>query len=103
MSLNDLIDLTARHQSLQRAEIISAEGYCENIIGVKGVAIVHRFLILELRRLGQYSIWLRLDRKRGQGIGLLAVLAASWETSANDTVRDAGLLADEYVNTTGTT
>lgn len=82
--LERLIQLTDRHRSLRRAEILSAEGYWKKTNGV-----VHRFLLLELRRQNQSEIWLRLDRDRNHNVGLLKLALASGETLANDLVRDA--------------
>ncbi|KAF8303394.1 hypothetical protein DL93DRAFT_2102455 [Clavulina sp. PMI_390] len=77
--LNLLVHLISKHQSLGQAEIVSTESYKE----WKGT-VLHRFIILELNRLGTSRIWLRLDRRMKQ-VGKIAFLAASGVTPANDT------------------
>lgn len=81
MSLQTLIRLTDNHQSLQRAEICLAEGYK---ITTRGV--LHRFIVLEIRRPDQKSIWLRLDRRTDPNVGPLGFILASGVTASNDTV-----------------
>lgn len=66
---------------MQRAEIISAEGYKEWI-----GPILHRFLVLELRRSSRKPIWLRIDRRMAQGVGTFRFIRALATTPANDTV-----------------
>lgn len=58
------------------------EGYAER----SGV-ILHRFLVLELKREDKKPIYLRLDRRLGEGVSRMTLLRASGVTSANDTVR----------------
>lgn len=74
---NQLIE---EHQSLQRAEIPSAEGYRHISNGV-----IYRFLVLELRCRDRNSIWLRLDRRPNWDTGVLRFVLASSKTP-NDTV-----------------
>lgn len=94
MQLQEFIDLIAGHRSLQNTEILSAEGYRQKIVGIKEVSIVHRYLVLELKRHGQDPIWLRLDRRRDNDVGALAFLAAAAETRANDQVRGSFIMAN---------
>lgn len=82
LSLVDVCDHIDEHPSLRAAEIISTECYA-----VQASAVMHRFIVLELRRQGRKDVWLRLDRRRGEKISLLQFLAASGTTQANDRVR----------------
>lgn len=78
-----MCDLVTKHKSLQRARIVSAECYAEKL----GV-VMHRFVILELKREGRKDIYLRLDRRRERNISTLNFLAASGTSLSNDTVRN---------------
>lgn len=79
--LEDLCKIVDEHRSMQLAEIVATEGYSEWT-----GTVVHRFLILELQRVGRKSIWLRIDRQRAQDVSALRFLAARASTPANDTV-----------------
>ncbi|KAF8309238.1 hypothetical protein DL93DRAFT_2231111 [Clavulina sp. PMI_390] len=79
LSLEDLCEYIRLHRTLQVASIVKSECYFE----VAG-PVLHRFLILELRREGRKVIWLRLDRRRGEKISLIKFLSASGVTKAND-------------------
>ncbi|KAF8319765.1 hypothetical protein DL93DRAFT_2094689 [Clavulina sp. PMI_390] len=79
LPLREFCTFVDEHRSLQRAMIISVEGYYE-LIGL----VKHRFVVLELCRHGQQNIWLRLDRRRGKGVSMLQFVAARGITMAND-------------------
>ena len=81
LSLSQLCEVIDRHRSLQRAEIISTEGYVERL-----GAIIHRFLVLLLRRSGRKPVYLRLDRRLGKNTSALHLLRSSGSTPANDVV-----------------
>ena len=66
---------------MQLADIVSTEGYSKWT-----GTVVHRFLVLELCRVGRKPIWLRIDRQRAQDVNALRFLAARATTPANDTV-----------------
>lgn len=87
MELDKLVNLIKDHRSLRRAEIVSTEGYKESPNG-----ILHRFLILKLRREKKDPVWLRLDRRMHPNTGRTAFLLASGESPAYDTVRCAASL-----------
>lgn len=93
MQLPALIGLIDQHRSLQRAEILSAEGYWKFSNGV-----VHRFLIIELQRHSQTPIWLRLDRRRDVRVNPAVFLLRAGQTPANDTVRDSILNRARKIN-----
>lgn len=82
MSLEDVCSYIDENRSLQTAEIISTECYCE-----PAGAVTHRFLVFELRRPRRKATWLRLDRRRGEGVSLPRFLTLSGVTKANDRVR----------------
>jgi hypothetical protein len=90
LPLSQLCELVDCHRSLQRAETISSEAYTERI-----GAVIHRFLVLELRREGKKPIWLRLERTRSKSVGVVEFLLARGSTPANDIVSD-----DDVVNGT---
>jgi len=79
LSLSDTCKYISDHPSLQEAEIVSTECYVQNLGGV-----MHRFLLLELRRANRKDVWLRLDRRRGGNVSLLRFFALSGVTKAND-------------------
>ncbi|KAF8308163.1 hypothetical protein DL93DRAFT_2159211 [Clavulina sp. PMI_390] len=78
-SLADLCKYIDIHRSLQIAAIITSECYFE-----AAGPVLHRFLLLELRREGRKIIWLRLDRRRGENVSLIKFLSTSGVTKAND-------------------
>lgn len=80
-SLRELCVLISSHVSLQTAKIVSTEGYA-----MITNAIVHRFLLLELRRDGKRGIWLRLDRLRGRKGSMFKFLRNGGVSDANDRV-----------------
>lgn len=79
LSLDDLCVIIDLHSSMQRTEIVSAEGY-KQWTGT----VAHRFLVFELRRSGRKPIWLRVRRKGN--IPFVRFLANGAKTPANDTV-----------------
>lgn len=81
LSLPQLCDSISQHRSLQQAEIVCSEGYA-----VRAGAVIHRFLVLQLRRARRKMIWLRLDRLRSTKVSPLGFLRAGASTPANDTV-----------------
>lgn len=80
VALRRFIQLIEEHQSLQRAKIPSAEGYMMISNG-----FTYRFVVLELRRQDQNSIWLLLDRRPNGGTSMLPFAFALSET-LNDIV-----------------
>ena len=80
-SIHELCEFIQRQRSLQQAIITMTEGYAERL-----GAIVHRFLVLELKREDKKPIYLRLDRRLGKGVPTISLLRTSGVTSANDTV-----------------
>lgn len=79
LSFSQFCGLIEKHRSLQEAEIITTEGYAQQIGG-----ILHRFLVLELRRSGKKTIWLRLDRRAGRSA--LRLLLTLGSAPAHDVV-----------------
>lgn len=86
LTLADLCNYIDNERSLQAAEIVSTECYRQ-----PAGAVTHRFVVLELRRLGRNVEWLRLDRRRGEGVSILRFFALSGVTKANDRVRSPSL------------
>lgn len=82
LTLNNVCDYIDHNDSLRTAEIISTECYRQ-----QAGAVRHRFIILELQRHGRKGEWLRLDRRRGEGVSILQFFAGSGTTKANDRVR----------------
>jgi hypothetical protein len=82
ISLYDLCDKIRQYHSLRQATILSASTYIQR----RPIA-PHRFVILCLRRTGKENVWIRLDRKPTNRIGLLAGFGV---TRANDRVRSYG-------------
>lgn len=58
MDLLDFCGLIRSHRFLRHATIRSSESYT-----LFNGRVVHRFLVLELLRVGKPSVWLRLDRR----------------------------------------
>lgn len=81
MQLDQLTALIQAHSSLQRIEIASTEGYKQKRNG-----ILHRFLILELRRSDKSPVWLRIDRRMHPDTTRVSFVLASGESPAYDTV-----------------
>ena len=81
-SLNLLCQLVDMYTALQYATIVSTECYTQRI----AVQVVHRFLILELKREGKKTIWLRMDRRRSKLVNTQRFLFGRGSTDANDTV-----------------
>ncbi|KAF8342236.1 uncharacterized protein EI90DRAFT_3208365 [Cantharellus anzutake] len=80
-SLRDLCkNVIEEHLWLQTARIISTSCYSQyrNLI-------LHRFLILQLRRPGKRDIWLRIDRRAG--LSPLKLAQKLGKTRANDTAQ----------------
>ena len=72
LHLQDFCKLIREHRSLQSAEILTTEIY-----STFSGAVRHRFLLIELRRLGKKDLWLRLDRRRDRSIPVLLFAATS--------------------------
>lgn len=80
MTLGQLCSLIEEHRSLQSAEIITTEGYAQQI-----GPVTHRFLVLELRRASKKTIFLRLDRRAGRTV--LSLMFSLGSAPACDKVR----------------
>ncbi|KAF8338042.1 WD40-repeat-containing domain protein [Cantharellus anzutake] len=79
--LRDLCEkVIEKHLWLQMARIVSASCYSQS-----RNLILHRFLILQLRRPGRNDIWLRIDRRAG--LGILSLVRKLGTTPAHDTVQ----------------
>lgn len=76
----DLIDQCA---SLERVKILSVECYRER----SKFGVLHRALILHLRRSGRSDVWLRIDRLRSEKVSIPALAFRGGKTEANDVVR----------------
>ncbi|KAF8290245.1 hypothetical protein DL93DRAFT_1099589 [Clavulina sp. PMI_390] len=87
LSLTEFCAFVNERRSLQRARIVSVEGYYE-FVGI----VKHRFVLLELSCNHQHNIWLRLDRRRGKGVSIWQFIAARGSTVANDLVRAGNVL-----------
>lgn len=82
LSLDDLCKYVQAHDSLQQAEVVATECYTED-----AGPVTHRFLVLELQRPARKDLFLRLDRRREEGISIRKfVLNLSLQTKANDLV-----------------
>lgn len=81
--LSHLSHLISKHTALHHATIVSTECHSQS----NRLGIVHRFLLMELARPGKRSIWLRLDRRRSDNVGVVGFTGAGLSTPANDTVR----------------
>lgn len=95
LSVSELCQLIQQRRSLQRAIITKTEGYAE-----RSGSVVHRFLVVELKREGKKLICLRLDRRRGEGVSPISLISASGVTSANDTVSNIGIVSSEIAHKT---
>ena len=93
LSVSELCQLIQQRASLQHAIITRTEGYAEHL-----GAVVHRFLVLELKREDKKPIFLRLDRRRGEGVSPMSLISASGVTSANDTVSNTGIVSSELAH-----
>lgn len=80
--LTHLCDMIDMYPTLQEAEVISTECYTTPI----RLGIVHRFLLLELRRDGLKPIWMRLDRTRNKFTSRARFVLTGGQTRANDIV-----------------
>jgi hypothetical protein len=79
-SLVDLCDqVIEKYIWLQTARIISTSCYYLDRNFIR-----HRFLILQLQRLGKKDIWMRIDRKAG--LGIFSLVRKGGKTRATDTV-----------------
>lgn len=74
--------------ALRNAEIASSECWTAPI----RFGVLHRFLVLELRREGRKSIWLRLERTRFKGDSAMKFIWQGGQTRANDIVSDRSKL-----------
>lgn len=81
LEIGELAELIRSHSSLQRTEIVSTEGYKQT-----RNAILHRFLILELRRADKHPVWLRMDRRMYPDANRVSFLLESFQSPAYDTV-----------------
>lgn len=81
ISLSSLLEVIARHRSLQDARIIRADSY-QKFNG----RVVHRFIILELERDERQTIWLRIDRRRDESKGILDFVANGATAPSDDRV-----------------
>jgi hypothetical protein len=79
--LADLCRYIEPHPSLQAATVIATELYSE-----AGLVYKHRFLILELRRPGRKTVYLRLDRRRDETTFIVRFILNLGKTKANDEV-----------------
>lgn len=79
LSLSDVCRYIEAHPSLQSAEIVSTECYSE-----RAGPVLHRFVVLELRRPKRKNVWLRLDRRRAKNVSLARFLSGAGVTDAND-------------------
>lgn len=84
--LEHLCRLITSYPSLQHAEIFASECYTKQIVSFLGFSIVHRYLVLELRREGKKTLWVRLDRTPDRAIGVLSMMRFRGNTKANDVV-----------------
>lgn len=81
--LSSLLDVISRHRSLQHARIVQADSYHK----FNG-RVVHRFIVLELERDDRQTIWLRIDRRRDESLGLLSFVANRAKAQSDDRVSD---------------
>lgn len=81
ISLSSLLDVIARHRSLQDARIVRADSY-QKFTG----RVVHRFIILELERDERQKIWLRIDRRRDESTSLLSFITNRATAPSDDRV-----------------
>ncbi|KAF8306153.1 hypothetical protein DL93DRAFT_2232698 [Clavulina sp. PMI_390] len=79
LSLADVCHFIDDGAALRDARIVSVNGYRE-----PAGPVAHRFIVLHLHRSQRKDIWLRLDRRRGQGISLFKFVMGSGVTKAND-------------------
>lgn len=86
VKLKHLCQLITEYPSLQTAEIVKSECYARRIASLAGVEIVHRYLVLELRRKGKKPIWVRLDRTSDKAASRLHMVRSGGRTKDNDTV-----------------
>lgn len=83
MSLEELCDFIVEHRSFRDGAVVSCSTYQEPIMW----GIVHRFLVLHLRRVDNPDIWIRLDRRTVGVHGLQRLnLVLGREITAHDTV-----------------
>lgn len=82
LELSELCNLIKARRSLSLAEIVSVECYAQRV----GL-ILHRFLVLHLRREGRKDMYLRMDRRAAKDVSLTELVWASGQTQARDEVR----------------
>lgn len=80
--LDHLCRLITSYPSLQDADIVASECYTKRI----APTVVHRYLVLELRREGKKTVWIRLDRTRFKAGGAMRFVRSGAQTKANDVV-----------------
>lgn len=80
IELLNLCDMINANMSLRQAEILTTECYTQKV----AAGVLHRFLVLELRRKGRKNVWLRLDRRAGRSA--LSLVRALGSSPANDIV-----------------
>ncbi|KAF8327761.1 uncharacterized protein EI90DRAFT_3126783 [Cantharellus anzutake] len=79
--LKDLCEkVIEKHLSLQSARIVSTSCYSQY-----RAILLHRFLILELRRPGKRDVWLRIERRAG--LGPLSLARQLGKSRARDTAQ----------------
>ena len=91
LSLSELCQLIQQCRSLQEAIITMTEGYTE-----WSGAVVHRFLVLQLKCEDKEPTWLRLDRRMGNDVSTMSFVLKSSVTRANDTVSDTFSLKELF-------
>ncbi|KAF8309922.1 hypothetical protein DL93DRAFT_2230640 [Clavulina sp. PMI_390] len=81
LSLSELCDLIDIRSSLANADILSVECYAQR---VNLNFVLHRFLILHLRRQGRKDVYLRMDRRADGGVSLPKMMLQRGQTAAHD-------------------
>ncbi|KAF8306152.1 hypothetical protein DL93DRAFT_244463 [Clavulina sp. PMI_390] len=79
LSLSDVCDFIENGPALRGAQIVAVSGHWQRV-----GFIVHRFVMLRLRRPNHKDIWMRLDRNAADGTSLLKFMATNGTTEAND-------------------
>lgn len=95
--LEHLCRLIDAYPTLREGKIISSECYTSPMPG----GLVHRFLMLELRREGRKTIWARLDRTRLKTVGAFQFFVSGGRTDSNDIVSNRALESDNNLNVLG--
>lgn len=90
LPLDTLCDLIDRYATLERAEIISVEVYKE----WTAFGVLHRFLVLQLRRPKRSDIWIRLDRRASSNVTFPRIT----RTRKLEAVDSVGLFCSMYAS-----